>query len=87
MADLQSQYLKDYRGGSAWDQIYGQIPGSQYYDATGQVHNKGFGEKFTDYVFSPAAKHPKSKYLVTASMHLSTPFQSRGTIIEWLSGL
>ncbi len=40
-----------------------------------------------DYVFSPAAKHPKSKYLVTASMHLSTPFQSRGTIIEWLSGL
>ena len=40
-----------------------------------------------DYVFSPGAKHPKSKYMVTASMHLSTPFQSRGTIIEWLSGL
>jgi hypothetical protein len=24
---------------------------------------------------------------VTASMHLSTPFQSRGTIIDWLRGL
>jgi pimeloyl-ACP methyl ester carboxylesterase len=40
-----------------------------------------------DYVYSPAAKHPKSKYMVTASMHLSTPFQSRGTIIDWLRGL
>ncbi len=40
-----------------------------------------------DYVFGRGGKHPKSKYLVTASMHLSTPFQSRGTIIEWLRGL
>ncbi len=40
-----------------------------------------------DYVFDRGGKHPKSKYMVTASMHLSTPFQSRGTIIEWLKGL
>lgn len=40
-----------------------------------------------DYVFDRGGKHPKSKYMVTASMHLSTPFQSRGTIIDWLKGL
>lgn len=40
-----------------------------------------------DYVFTRGARHPKSRYLVTASMHLSTPFQSRGTIVDWLKGL
>jgi esterase/lipase len=40
-----------------------------------------------DYVFDRGGKNPKSKYMVTASMHLSTPFQSRSTIIEWLKGL
>lgn len=40
-----------------------------------------------DYVFSLGGKHPKSRYMVTPSMHLSTPFQSRGTIIDWLKGL
>lgn len=40
-----------------------------------------------DYVFGRGGRHPKSKYMVTASMHLTTPFQSRGTIIEWLKGL
>jgi len=40
-----------------------------------------------DYIFGRAAPHPKSKYLVTASMHLSTPYQSRSQIIEWLKGL
>lgn len=40
-----------------------------------------------DYVYGRGAKHPKSKYLVTASMHLSTPFQARGDIIAWLRGL
>ncbi|MFN3347591.1 alpha/beta hydrolase [Pseudorhodoplanes sp.] len=40
-----------------------------------------------DYIFGRAPKHPKSKYLVTASMHLSTPFQARGQIVEWLRGL
>ena len=40
-----------------------------------------------DYVFGPGAKHPKSNYVVLASMHLSTPFQSRGKIIEWLKAL
>ncbi len=37
-----------------------------------------------DYVFDLGAKNPKSKYMVTPSMHLSTPFQSRGAIINWL---
>jgi pimeloyl-ACP methyl ester carboxylesterase len=40
-----------------------------------------------DYVYGRGVRHPKSKYLVTASMHLSTPFQSRGQIISWLKGL
>jgi len=40
-----------------------------------------------DYVFSLGAKNPKSKYMVTPSMHLSTPFQARGAIISWLKGL
>jgi dienelactone hydrolase len=40
-----------------------------------------------DYAFDPGAKNPKSKYMVTPSMHLSTPFQARGAIIDWLKGL
>lgn len=40
-----------------------------------------------DYVYGRGTRHPKSKYVVTASMHLSTPYQSRGRIIEWLKGL
>ena len=40
-----------------------------------------------DYAFEPGAKNPKSKYMVTPSMHLSTPFQARGAIINWLKGL
>jgi pimeloyl-ACP methyl ester carboxylesterase len=40
-----------------------------------------------DYVYGRGVRHPKSKYTVTASMHLSTPYQSRGQIIEWLKGL
>ncbi len=40
-----------------------------------------------DYVFTLGARNPKSKYMITPSMHLSTPFQSRGTIIDWLKGL
>ncbi len=40
-----------------------------------------------NYAFGKGTRHPKSKYMVTPSMHLSTPFQSRGTIIEWLRGL
>ena len=40
-----------------------------------------------DYIYGRAAKHPKSKYMVTMSMHLSTPFQSRGDVIAWLKGL
>ena len=40
-----------------------------------------------DYIYGRGAKHPKSKYVVTASMHLSTPFQARGQMIAWLKGL
>lgn len=40
-----------------------------------------------DYVFGRGGRHPRSKYMVTASMHLTTPFQSRGTIIDWLKAL
>ena len=40
-----------------------------------------------DYVYGQGTRHPKSKYVVSASMHLSTPYQSRGQIIEWLKGL
>jgi len=40
-----------------------------------------------DYVYGRGIRHPKSKYLVTASMHLSTPYQARGQIISWLKGL
>lgn len=40
-----------------------------------------------DYVYGRGKRHPKSKYVVSASMHLSTPIQSRGEIINWLRGL
>lgn len=53
MADLQSQYLKKYRGGSFWDSYKGAIPDSQYYDATGGVHNKSGWERTQEFVFSP----------------------------------
>jgi len=44
------------------------------------LHGKG-------YVYGRGTRHPKSKYVVSASMHLSTPYQSRGEIIAWLKGL
>lgn len=40
-----------------------------------------------DYVYGRGTRHPKSRYLVTPSMHLSTPYQSRGQIVSWLKGL
>lgn len=40
-----------------------------------------------DYAYDLGAKNPKSKYMVIAGMHLSTPFQARGAIIKWLKGL
>jgi pimeloyl-ACP methyl ester carboxylesterase len=40
-----------------------------------------------DYVYGQGIRHPKSRYVVTASMHLTTPYQSRGDIISWLKGL
>lgn len=40
-----------------------------------------------NYVYGQGTRHPKSQYVVSASMHLTTPYQSRGQIIEWLKGL
>jgi pimeloyl-ACP methyl ester carboxylesterase len=40
-----------------------------------------------DYAFDPGAKNPKSRYVVIPGMHLSTPFQARTTIIDWLKSL
>jgi dienelactone hydrolase len=40
-----------------------------------------------DYGFDPGAKHPKSKYLVIPGLHLTTPFQARRSIVEWLKSL
>lgn len=40
-----------------------------------------------DYGFDPGAKHPKSRYQVIPGMHLTTPFQARGTIVDWLKSL
>lgn len=40
-----------------------------------------------DYGFDPGARNPKSKYLVIAGMHLTTPYQARGAIIDWLKTL
>lgn len=40
-----------------------------------------------DYGFDPGAKHPKSRYVVIPGLHLTTPFQARRTIIDWLKSL
>ena len=40
-----------------------------------------------DYGFDPGAKNPKSRYVVIPGLHLSTPFQARRTIIDWLKSL
>ena len=40
-----------------------------------------------DYAFDPAAKHPKSRYLVIAGGHLDTPFQARSAVVNWLKSL
>ncbi len=40
-----------------------------------------------DYGFDPGAKHPRSKYLVIPGLHLTTPFQARKSIVDWLKSL
>jgi pimeloyl-ACP methyl ester carboxylesterase len=40
-----------------------------------------------DYGFDPGAKNPKSRYVVIPGLHLTTPFQARNTIVEWLKSL
>jgi pimeloyl-ACP methyl ester carboxylesterase len=40
-----------------------------------------------DYGFDPGAKNPKSRYVVIPGLHLTTPFQARNAIVEWLKSL
>lgn len=40
-----------------------------------------------DYAFDLAAKNPKSRYVVIPGTHLTTPFQARRTIVDWLKAL
>ncbi len=40
-----------------------------------------------DYAYSLGAKNPKSKYLEIAGAHVSTPFQARHVVVEWLKSL
>jgi pimeloyl-ACP methyl ester carboxylesterase len=40
-----------------------------------------------DYGFDPGAKNPKSQYLVIPGLHLTTPFQARNAIVDWLKTL
>ena len=40
-----------------------------------------------DYAFDPGAKNPKSRYVVIPGLHLTTPFQARRTIVDWLKAL
>lgn len=40
-----------------------------------------------DYAFDLAAKNSKSKYYVIPGAHLSTPFQARNAVVDWLKSL
>lgn len=39
------------------------------------------------YAFDLGAKNPKSKYLTIAGTHMTTPFQARHAIVDWLKSL
>lgn len=39
-----------------------------------------------DYAFN-MAKNPKSKYLVLPATHMTTPFQARNSVVDWLKSL
>ncbi len=39
------------------------------------------------YAFDLGAKNPKSKYMAIAATHMTTPFQARNSIVEWLKSL
>ncbi len=43
--------------------------------------------KGRDYAFNLGAKNPKSRYLEIAGTHMTTPFQARHAIVEWLKSL
>jgi dienelactone hydrolase len=43
--------------------------------------------KGREYAFDLGAKNPKSKYLQIAATHMTTPFQARHAVVEWLKSL
>jgi len=43
--------------------------------------------KGRDYAFNLGAKDPRSKYLEIAATHMTTPFQARHAVVEWLKSL
>lgn len=43
--------------------------------------------KGREYAFDLGAKNPKSKYLEIAGTHMTTPFQARHAIVDWLKSL
>jgi dienelactone hydrolase len=43
--------------------------------------------KGREYAFDLGAKNPKSRYLEIAATHMTTPFQARHAIVEWLKSL
>jgi len=43
--------------------------------------------KGREYAFDLGAKNPKSKYLEIAGTHMTTPFQARHAVVEWLKSL
>jgi dienelactone hydrolase len=43
--------------------------------------------KGREYAFDLGAKNPKSKYLEIAATHMTTPFQARHAVVEWLKSL
>jgi pimeloyl-ACP methyl ester carboxylesterase len=43
--------------------------------------------KGREYAYDLGAKNPKSKYLEIAATHMTTPFQARHAIVEWLKSL
>lgn len=40
-----------------------------------------------DYAFAKAGAHPKSEYVVIPGTHLTTPYQARNLVVDWLKSL
>lgn len=43
--------------------------------------------KGREYVFDRGAKNPKSRYIEIAGTHMTTPFQARHMVVDWLKSL